>query len=62
MTTEPDEMVGWYELPTWVKGGCDRSDESLSYWRGLSWFRSADRSTFFAFAPTGRQQGQFSKE
>lgn len=36
------EPVGWYDLPTWLKGAMDRGDEALAFAKGLTWYRLAE--------------------
>jgi len=42
------DVVGWYDLPTWLKGAMDRGDEALEFAKSLTWYR-LDQDSYVAY-------------
>lgn len=58
----PDgDPIEWADLPTWVKGACDRGDRELAVWKSLDW-RKGDEETFFAYTREGEYVHMFERE
>lgn len=57
-------VVGWYDLPSWVKGGIATSDAKIEYAKSCTWVQHGDDrdETFYCYGPNGAYKGTFGRE
>lgn len=59
---DPDDVVGWYDLPAWVKGSYSTEAEMLRL-QSLTWIRgNLSGSTYFAYDEKGKYVGLWERE